>query len=352
VARAWNIFSISREPRNEDQLTEMVAWLANAVPAVRRALLQLAFAESLDEREVEITTQHGIARGRLDAFLSSESVALVIESKLGSGYGDGQLGKYLTWLDREFADRQYRGLLTLTADEDPWPELDVEFADARGIRAQARLWEELHEALAPAIGDEDLPAQLVGQFLEMLTSEKLVPMQPLAGNELQTAWSESWRVISRYRDFFRACKDAIAEALDGSPASKSDRGDEFWQDYALRRADAHLVVGLYFSDEHEKAPGYVCSGAPIVWMAAKVFGEGQQEAHKKLNADPPSGWYPEPTWWRERPYVWCPLPPILDEASTFDEQREALAAAVAVGRGWVESAITTEALPGVPEPQP
>ena len=103
----------------------------------------------------------------------------------------------------------------------------------------------------------------------MLSNENLVPMQPLTGNELQTAWSESWRVISRYRDFFRACKDAIAEALDGSPASKSDRGDEFWQDYALR-ADAHLVVGLYFSDEHEKAPGYVRSGAPIVWMAAKV----------------------------------------------------------------------------------
>jgi hypothetical protein len=79
VARAWNIFSISREPRNEDQLTEMLAWLANAVPAVRRALLKLAFAESLDEREVEITTQHGIAKGRLDAFLSSESVALVVE---------------------------------------------------------------------------------------------------------------------------------------------------------------------------------------------------------------------------------------------------------------------------------
>ena len=49
VARAWNIFSISREPRNEDQFTEMLAWLANAVPAVRRALLEMAFPKSLDE---------------------------------------------------------------------------------------------------------------------------------------------------------------------------------------------------------------------------------------------------------------------------------------------------------------
>ena len=156
---------------------------------------------------------------------SFELVALVVESKLGSGYGGGQLSKYLTLLDTEFADRPFRGLLTLTARPDPWPEADTSFAANRGISAQARLWEELHNALAPAIGDDDLPAQLVGQFLEMPSNENLVPMQPLTGNELQTVWSESWRVISRYRDFFHACKPAIALALDASPTSKSDRGD-------------------------------------------------------------------------------------------------------------------------------
>ncbi len=350
MARAWNIFSISREPRNEDQLTEMVAWLANSVPAVRRALLELAFGESLDEFDVEITTQHGIAQGRLDAFLSSKSVALVVESKLGSSYQDGQLTKYLEWLDTEFAERPFRGLLTLTATAAPWPAVDTEFAAARGIHAQARLWEELHEALAPAIGDEDLPGQLVSEFLEMLSKEKLVPMEPLIGNELETAWSDSWRVISRYRDFFHACKEAIREALDASPTSKSDRGDWFWQDHVLQ-SGARLVVGIYLSDEDEKAPGYVPSGAPTVFMAAKVEGEGQQSAYQKLNADTPSGWYPCPPWYGERPQVWRPLAPIL-EALTFDEQREALARAVSVGRAWVDAAVGTEVLPEALEPQP
>ena len=71
---------------------------------------------------------------------------------------------------------------------------------------------------------------------------------------------------------------------------------EFWQDYALHalQSDAHLVVGLYFSDESEKAPGCVPSGAPIVWIAAKVWGEGQHAAYEKLNADRPNGWYPGP----------------------------------------------------------
>ena len=53
----------------------------------------------------------------------------------------------------------------------------------------------------------------------------------------------------------------------------------------------------------------------------------------------------------ERPQVWRALTPIL-QASTYDEQRAALATAVSFGRGWVEAAITTGAVPGVPEPQP
>ena len=79
----------------------------------------------------------------------------------------------------------------------------------------------------------------------MLSKENLVPMQPLTGNELETAWSDSWRVISRYRDFFHACKEAIREALDASPASKSDRGDWFWQDHALHQTDAHWVTHIW-----------------------------------------------------------------------------------------------------------
>ena len=85
-------------------------------------------------------------------------------------------------------------------------------------------------------------------------------------------------------------------------------------------------------------------------MAAEIWGEDRQAARKKLNANPPSGWYPGPPWYGQRPAVWRPLAPIL-KASTFDEQREALAREVSVGRDWVEAAVRAEALAEAPEPQ-
>jgi hypothetical protein len=365
VARAWNIFSIGREPRNENQLTQMLAWLADAVPAVRSALLELAFGERLDGVDVGITTEHKIAQGRLDAFLTSPSVALVVESKLGSGYGDGQLMKYLAWLDAEFAERPYRALITLTKrGADPWPPQAREFAAERGISAQERLWEELHAALAPITMDDgdqhaletdqpgvqrDLQGQLVGEFLDMLTDEDLVPILPLSVDELQAKWSESWLVVERYRDFFHACKDEIAEALGASPigSSKSDRGDWFWQDYDLHNG-ARLVVGLYRTDDDQKAPGYVPSDTPIVFMAAKYETEAKQVTYAKLDGDTPDGWYKDVRWYGERPGVWRPLIPLL-AATSFDEQRAVLARTVSVGRDWIERAIT-DAPPGPSEP--
>ena len=98
-----------------------------------------------------------------------------------------------------------------------------------------------------------------------------------------------------------------------------------------------LVVGLYFSDEYERAPGYVRSGTPIVWMAAKVEGDNAAEVHRALEQDPPTNWYVGKRWYGERPNVWRPLAPLL-QASTFEEQREALAAAVSVGRDWLAGA--------------
>jgi hypothetical protein len=128
VARARNIFSIGRDPGKEDQQSEMLAWLAVGVPAVRDALIELAFGERVDGSEIEVRTQHGIVDGRLDVFLSSPSVALVVESKLWSVYGPDQLRKYLAWLDAKYAERRFRGLMTLTARAAPWPDRDKRFA--------------------------------------------------------------------------------------------------------------------------------------------------------------------------------------------------------------------------------
>ena len=76
-------------------------------------------------------------------------------------------------------------------------------------------------------------------------------------------------------------------------------------------------------------------------MAAEIGGENEQAAHAKLEAAPPVGWYIGPRWYSKRPQAWRPLAPIL-EATSVDEQRDALAREVSVGRGWLERAVTAE----------
>jgi hypothetical protein len=332
-----NVFRIGRVEGDEDQLTELLVWLANAVPDVRAALLELAFGTRVDD-VADVVTQHSIAKGRLDALLLSDTTALIIESKIWSVYGDDQIGKYLKWLDNEVGAER-KGLMTLTAKKADWSDPDREFADARGIYRAERLWEDLHDALAPAMaGADTLAGQLVREFLEMLSAEELVPTSPLNSAELGTAWADSWSLVRRYREFFHACKDEIGKALDAeSVNSSSDRGDWFWQDYTLRDG-SRLVVGLYCSDEGEKAPGYVTTRTPEVWMAAEADHlENWPEVSRELEAHPPEGWYVGKKWYGARPSIWRPLPPLI-EGLTFEGQRDALAAACSAAASWVSSA--------------
>ena len=150
---------------------------------------------------------------------------------------------------------------------------------------------------------------------------------------LQPTKSKRWDCIHG----LAGSRSTRAEALDAQLiSSRSDRGDWVWQDYRLE-GDARLAVGLFRSDEYEKAPGFVSSDRPIVWMAAKIEDGGQEDHHAKLEERPPAEWFTGRRWY-ERPSVWRPLTPVL-RAPTFDEQREALARAVSVGRDWVKKAI-------------
>lgn len=339
----WNLFLIGRTRDDEDQLTEMLVWLAGLVPAVRDALLRLAFGEAgPDGQEVEATTQHGIVGGRLDAFFQSHQVALIIESKLGSSYGPGQIRKYLEWLADEFEERPARGVLTLTARESPWHSDDLAYAGKRGLVASARRWEELHSVLEPAASaddDNDLSARLVREFLEMLASEGLIPIKPLSQEDLGPRWADAWTAVRRYGDFFDACKGRIADALGAQALSNSwsPRGDWFWQDYAFD-GGSRLVVGLLCTDEHEQIPTHAHTRTPIVWLAASAEHLSEwADVAKYLEAHPPDGWTTGRRWYGKRPNVWRPLPSLL-AGQTFEDQREALVSAVSVAAAWIAEA--------------
>lgn len=99
-----NIFRLGRRSGDEDQLTEMLVWLVATVPMVGDVLFRLAAdGAGLDVTAMElshlgVSTQQSIAHDRMDAWLWTESLSLVVESKLNAVYGDDQLRKYADWL--------------------------------------------------------------------------------------------------------------------------------------------------------------------------------------------------------------------------------------------------------------
>src|SRR4051812_4041397 len=149
-----NLFSIGRRGGDEDQLTNMLAWLTSAVPDTRAALVQLVLEGRYEAEEIEVRTQYSIPGGRLDALLTGRGFKLVVESKLGTDYGSDQIRKYLRWLTHNRLSDEAVALMTLTGRPAPWRQEDVDYADVNNIAHRARRWEELHSALEPlAAGD-------------------------------------------------------------------------------------------------------------------------------------------------------------------------------------------------------
>lgn len=334
-----NLFLLGRRPSDEDQLTSMLVWLAVTVPEVRRALVELAVGTQHDPRELEVKTQHSIPGGRLDALIRGPGLRIGVESKLGSTYGDDQVARYLRWLAERKSSVSVSALMTLTARPAPWRDEDARYADTTGILRAARLWEELHDILQPLVADgadEPLASRLVGEFLEMLEKEGLVPVRPMTTDELGTRWADSWRVVRRFSDFFSACKEAIASDLSATQLTHrwSNRGDWIYQDYALADGSS-IVVGLGHTDEHEKVP--VHQRTPILWIGvmADHLADWPTVA-EALTHQRPSGWYPGNDWFG-RPTIWCYLADVIG-GDTFELQRERLAAKAAEGPAWLDQA--------------
>jgi hypothetical protein len=103
----------------------------------------------------------------------------------------------------------------------------------------------------------------VQAFLDMLTEEGLPPSNPLADDELTNLWSRSRVVIARFHDYFRACKHAIADALDTKPHSNrsSAQMTYVYQDFTTTTGEL-IDVGLNYSDDDLTLPPQVYRDAP------------------------------------------------------------------------------------------
>jgi len=344
---ARNLFLLGRKPGLEDQLTEMLVWLVSAVPEVGDAIVQLAFGDlDVGIGQLQATTQHRIAAGRLDALLRTESLVLVVESKLGSVYGEGQVRAYIEWLASEHEDVAHRALMTLTANEAPWPADDLARAAQVDVGASPRRWHELHTALSPLTSAlDELQARLVQEFLDMLGAEGLIPVAPLEAQELGDAWSRSWAVIERYHNYFRASIDTVGAALIASPQwrAASTQATYIFLDFATADGE-RIVFALEDSDRQTGISPKLHREAPIIWFAVEAPEWPDWEvAMVKLEASTPEGWRSRPRWWDTRPCVWRYLDEVVG-AGSLTEQHAALAAAAAQVRGWLLSAKTSSAV--------
>lgn len=340
MAQAWNIFSIGRTKHDEDQLTEMLAWLVACVPAIGHVLVRAAFGEQVDG-EVQCVTQSVITAGRLDAFLTGAGFGVVVESKIDSDFSEGQIDKYLAWLETEQADVPQLALLTLTKR----PLSRQQDAALRGrsrVVGTARLWEDLHaefEELATSLEDQ-LSIRLVEEFLEMLSEEGLIPMKPLTDSDLNS-WQEAWMTAQRFHAFFGACGEAIREALGASTKTPgSNSAGYVYRDF-IREDSVKVAVQLDASDE-DRVSKSLARKVPVLWLAVEDSGSSDWPAiANRLDASVPPDWHATSRWWG-RPRIWRYLDDVLGSGS-FEEQQARLAEACRTALEWLKSARSPEA---------
>jgi hypothetical protein len=174
MAERWNIFLIARRgsANDEDQLTELLAYLLDADPTLRTDLLADLGCKAADS---SLATQRRIADGRLDLEISADGAQVVIESKLRSRTTFAQCKTYIEHLARtKVPDRV---LVLVTKDHEDWPAGIVELAVARNVRLVARRWWDVTILLDQA--SNALPSD----FAEMLRKEGLVVPDPLTEND-------------------------------------------------------------------------------------------------------------------------------------------------------------------------
>jgi hypothetical protein len=171
MSERTNIFSIARRGSHddEDQLTELMAWLLHEEPDVAAGLVE---GFGFEAKPTSIATQVKVLGGRLDLELTTTGTARVaIESKLGSATDFAQCEKYIDHLAAQ--DEPVRTLLLLTKLREPWPDGIQELAADRNVHLVARRWWDVTSLLRTT------QISLAHDFATMLEDEGLVVPGPL-----------------------------------------------------------------------------------------------------------------------------------------------------------------------------
>jgi len=202
-----NIFLIGRQGHrgDEDQLTEMLAWLFERhEELVPGWIASLGLGSSMDGWQVE--TQRAIPGGFLDLVVYRPGEALVIvESKLGATTDFVQMAKYAGYAKTVTARR--RALVLMTQRPHPWPE-GVEAVAGDSVELVMCRWQRLAEYLAGS----GLP--LADDFVEMLEGEGLAMPTALTADHWRR-WTEGNDVAETLMQFLREATPRLERLVPG-----------------------------------------------------------------------------------------------------------------------------------------
>jgi hypothetical protein len=191
-----NIFVIGRKGHegDENQLTEMLAYLFQEEPSLIPEWLQSLKIPVQGNEDWQIETQRAVPGGFLDLVLFAPGKALVIiESKLGSTTDFPQLKKYISYAKRVKVSGP-KVLLFTTQHVEPWPAGVEAEADDEDPSMRVKLllcrWQALGDFLRL------FERSLVQDFVGMLEQEGLVKPEALTADDW-TAWRSGYLVSRR-----------------------------------------------------------------------------------------------------------------------------------------------------------
>lgn len=252
MAERKNIFLIGRRDheRDEDQLTEMLAFLWQEEPqALDRWLDSLEISTHLGIAEIE--TQFTIPSGkRPDIIIRSDGSTTLVESKLGSGFGETQIPDYLDFLGAQMG---MRALVLLTQKPEVVPDQFLDLATESGVVLISARW----QTMAECIGDPG-EETLVGDFIQLLIREGLVKPKALGSADWET-WNAGYNVTLRIEALLTELDPYVARILPGAKGRSSASKFWTWRAWSTGTVDVGLAfMAAEWTDRPHTNPGLHC----------------------------------------------------------------------------------------------
>jgi hypothetical protein len=233
MASRKNLFRIGRRRGDENQLTEMLAYVCQEQPEIAtRWLTNLAIGTA--DNVWDVDTQFVLPSGkRPDLIMRCDKKTVAVESKLESGFGATQLDDYLDYLEGLSGER---ALVIVTKYRESGAAAAARAAEL-GIGCVLTRWQDFTD-LIPEPGAESL----VGDFAEMLIWEGLVKPEALTRSDW-VSWNAGYRIFLRLGVLLEEMTPHVL-ALWPELSASSPGLTKRWV-YRLWKSDS-LQVGLGF----------------------------------------------------------------------------------------------------------